>query len=67
MTESKKEIKKHNRISIVLIILIVIVILTIVLELTTGIVSTSFSKLKHAIFRNFGIEAKEGNTPRKYK
>lgn len=67
MAESKKGVKKHNKLSIVLIILISIVLLTIVLELITGVVSTSISNVKHAILRNFGVEAKEGNTPRKYK
>lgn len=54
----EEEKKKTNKWNIVLIIAIAIVAIAIVLEFTIGL-----SNVKHAIFRLFGIETKEGNTP----
>jgi sugar lactone lactonase YvrE len=60
--EENKSPKKHNKLSVFLIVLIVIVAVLIVIELATSGISKMFSSVKYALYRNFGIESKEGNT-----
>jgi hypothetical protein len=62
MGEENKTPKKHNKLSIVLIILIVIVAVLILTELATGKVSEVFLNIKHSIFRKFEWESSVGNT-----